>query len=116
MIFGRSRKNIVQGKIAPTFGAIDIDWVAPFNAVMVQCSINYDGAPHPDDVLTISKIDGTWAYINPTFRVFNIGQDQTPNVICNELFHLMKDQHFLVTAGNGNNLEVGFEAIFAEGG
>jgi hypothetical protein len=116
---GRSRKNIVDVSTSSA-SPISINYVLPFNATLLQYCLSYnDGDPHGDpalpDILTISKLDGSLPYINPILRIHNVGLDVTRYVVCNEPFQFMKDQHFIVTCGNGSDRNVGFEAIFEEG-
>jgi len=114
---GRSRLDVTGFSSAPNHDPIDIDKVMPFNATLLQFSINYNGGdPDPADVLTVWKVDGNNPNIAPIFRVFNVGVDQTSIILCNERFELLKGQHFRVTAGNGADRDIGFEAIFEEGG
>lgn len=95
---------------------ISAAWTALTNATLLSFSIKYGNTPDLADVLTVSKASATDARIGPIFRVINLGQNGWKTAICNETFELLKGDRLVVFADNGNDLDVGFEAILEEGG
>lgn len=113
---GRSR---IPVRAYATLGAaqtIAIDFTVPFNCTLLQFSIDYSATPNAADTIQISKISGADARISPIFRIFLNGANGWANIICNEYFELMKNDRLIITAGNGDDLDVGAEAILQEGG
>lgn len=113
MTTGRSRMQVAA--FASQGTGISVAWNAPVNCTLLFFSITYGGLPNVADVLKVSKSSGTDSRISPTFRTILIGENQWESAVCNETFELLKGDRLVVFADNGNDVEVGFEAILQEG-
>jgi hypothetical protein len=114
---GRSR---IQVRAYATVGqqeTIALDYVVPFNATLIQVLCKYGAAPNAADTLAIGKESGVDPRLNiDNIRSFEVGANGWDEVICNEHFEYTKGDHLIITASNGDDLDIGVEAVFSEAG
>jgi hypothetical protein len=116
----QSARNRIQVRAYATAGqteTIALDYEMPFNATLLQFLATYGAAPHADDVLTFGKVSGADARLDiDPIRTFEVGSFAWEEVICNEHFEFSKGDHLIVTANNGNDLDIGVEVVLTEAG
>lgn len=113
----RSRIPVRQTAAAGEQELIGINFIVPFNATLIQVLCNYAAAPHALDTLRIGKQSGVDARLDIlNIRLFAVGAQGWDEVICNEHFEYTKGDHLIIIAGNGNNQDIGCEAILQEAG
>lgn len=116
----QSARNRIPYRAYTTAGQgqiIAVDQVLPFNATLLQVLIVYSGLPAVGDVVGFGKNSAVDIRLNFfPIRTFLVGANGWERVICNEHFEFFKGDSLVATAGNGNNLSIGFEAIFGEAG
>lgn len=113
-------RNRLQTRAFATAGqaeTITLIYLLPFNATLLQVLGVYGAAPEAADVLSFGKISGAdpRLTIDP-IRDFLVGANGWTEVICNEHFEFVKGDSLIIKASNGNDLDIGVEAILQEAG
>lgn len=116
----QSARNRIQFRAAATAGqgeTIALDEVLPFNTTLLQLLVVYGGVPAAGDTVSFGKESSIDPRLNiDPIREFLVGANAWQEVICNEHFEYFIGDHLLVTAGNGNDLDIGVEVILGEAG